>query len=381
MTYQATPDSIRYLDELQKQCRVLSKKLRASEEERAILEDLNDKKEMLLRNVLRDLQKSRDELALKNQSLEEALRDVQIAENKMSTLGQSMAFIAHEINNPLQFLWGNIDPALDYIHYLLELIDLYESKNSSINSSIDSDANALHPDRAVLLAEDDDEEEWDLDLEFVRADLIKLISSMKHGVQRLQEVSKSLRIMARTDLDSPVKFDIHDGINSAILILKHRLKATQSRPEIQLVTDYQILPEVECFAGQLNQVFTNLLGNAIDALEESNCDRTYAEICDRPNCIAIETRLLADQSAISICIRDNGVGIAPAIQPRIFERSFTTKPVGQGTGLGLALCWEIVVQRHQGAIAVESEPGQGTAFTITLPLKCALMELSTDDCD
>lgn len=368
MTYKAAPDSIHRFDELQKQCRVLSKKLRASEEERAILEDLNDKKEMLLRNVLRDLQKSRDELAAKNQSLEEALRDVQIAENKMSTLGQSMAFIAHEINNPLQFLWGNIDPALDYIHYLLELIDLYEAKNTDLNGS--------KPDPAPSSAgDDDDDDEWDLDLDFVRSDLIKLISSMKHGVQRLQEVSKSLRIMARTDLDTPVKFDIHDGINSAILILKHRLKATQTRPEIHLVTDYQILPEVECFAGQLNQVFTNLLGNAIDALEESNRHRPYSDICDRPNCIAIETRLLPEQSAIAICIRDNGVGIAPNIQSRIFDRSFTTKPVGQGTGLGLALCWEIVVQRHQGAIAVESEPGQGTAFTITLPLKCPEVDL------
>jgi signal transduction histidine kinase len=117
------------------------------------------------------------------------------------------------------------------------------------------------------------------------------------------------------------------------------------------------------------------LGNAIDALEESNRHRTYSDICDRPNCIAIETRLLAEQSAIAICIRDNGVGIAPNIQSRIFDRSFTTKPVGQGTGLGLALCWEIVVQRHQGAIAVESEPGQGTAFTITLPLKCPEVDL------
>ncbi|TAD76235.1 MAG: sensor histidine kinase [Oscillatoriales cyanobacterium] len=200
---------------------------------------------------------------------------------------------------------------------------------------------------------------------------------MRHGVQRLQEVSKSLRIMARTDLDTPVKFDIHDGINSAILILKHRLKATQSRPEIQLIADYQDLPEVECFAGQLNQVFTNLLGNAIDALEELNSDRKCQHRCDRPNWIVIETRLLADQSTISICIRDNGVGIAPSIQPRIFDRSFTTKPVGQGTGLGLALCREIVVQRHQGTIAVESELGQSTAFTITLPLKHARVDPST----
>ncbi|MFB2920172.1 trifunctional serine/threonine-protein kinase/ATP-binding protein/sensor histidine kinase, partial [Aerosakkonema funiforme] len=225
--------------------------------------------------------------------LERALHDLQqsqlqmIQSEKMSALGNLVAGVAHEINNPVGFLTGNITPALDYINDLFELLDLVQQKYPQ-----------LHPEIQ--------EEIETIELDYIREDLPKLVESMREGVKRIQDISVSLRNFSRADSDYPVACNIHDGINSTILILKHRLKANEFRPEIQVIKDYGALPEVECYAGQLNQVFMNILANAIDALEESNLGRTFAEIKANPNQISIQTSLVDNQ--VEIRIADNGKG-------------------------------------------------------------------------
>lgn len=190
---------------------------------------------------------------------------------------------------------------------------------------------------------------------------------MQEGVQRIREISNSLRIFSRADSDNKVAFNIHDGLDSTILILKHRLKANENRPAITVVKNYGQLPQIDCFPGQLNQVFMNLLANAIDALEESNTERSFADIKAHPNVITITTKMSDDQKHAIISIQDNGLGISPELQEKIFDHLYTTKIVGKGTGLGLAIARQIIVEKHQGTIAVNSAPNQGAEFIITLP--------------
>jgi len=290
------------------------------------------------------------------QQSQEALTDLKQAQlqiiqsEKMSALGNLVSGIAHEINNPVGFLGSNIQPALSYISDLFGLINLYQEKYP-------------HPDPAIV------DEINTIDLEFLQEDLPKLISSMQKGVDRIREISTSLRTFSRADSDRPVAFNIHDGLDSTILILKHRLKPNENRPEIKIVKNYQELPMVECYAGQLNQVFMNILANGIDALEESNGDRSYLEIQASPNQITITTELDPTRKLAIVRIQDNGVGMNDEVKARIFDHLFTTKGVGKGTGLGLAIARQIVVEKHHGAIAVNSTLGVGTEFVIQLPLK------------
>jgi signal transduction histidine kinase len=208
-----------------------------------------------------------------------------------------------------------------------------------------------------------------IDLKYMLSDLPNLISSMKEGVQRIRNISTSLRNFSRADSDRKVSCNIHDGIDSTIMILKHRLKASEDRPDIQVIRDYGSLPDLECFIGQLNQVFMNLLANAIDALEESNIGRTYIEIEANPNQVLIQTTLTENKSHILIRIKDNGVGMSVDVQQKIFDHLFTTKPVGQGTGLGLSIARQIVVDKHGGTLEVNSVLGQGSEFVIKLPIQ------------
>lgn len=308
-------------------------------------------------SVIRDVTERRQmELAIqeKNRSLEQTLTELQQAQmqlvqsEKMSALGNLVAGVAHEINNPVGFLKGNIQPALNYVQDLFGLIALYQEH---------------YPNPKPVIQE----EIATIDLEFIQEDLPKLIGSMQDGIDRIRNISTSLRTFSRADSDVPTAFNLHEGLDSTLLILKHRLKANEHRPEIQVMTQYGSVPEIECFAGQLNQVFMNLLANAIDALEDSNQGRSFADIQANPNCITIVTSM-EDANHVKIQIQDNGVGIPETVQDRIFDHLFTTKAVGKGTGLGLAIAQQIIVEKHHGTITVHSGLGAGTEFTIVLPI-------------
>ena len=281
------------------------------------------------------------------QQLEQSQLQI-VQSEKMASLGNLVAGIAHEVNNPIGFLTGSINNAKDYVQDLLGHLELYQQH---------------HPNPAVPIRDHAE----DIDLQYLNEDLPKLLGSMQGATDRIKGISTSLRTFSRADTDHPVACNIHDGIDSTILILKHRLKANSDRPEIEVITDYGDLPAVECFAGQLNQVFMNLLANAIDAIEETNQGHSFEEIQDKPNQITIKTELLADRQAV-IRIQDNGKGIAEEVKQKIFDHLFTTKEVGKGTGLGLAIARQIVVEKHGGTIEVNSTLGRGTEFVIMLPV-------------
>ncbi|MEH2072808.1 MAG: response regulator [Nostoc sp.] len=297
---------------------------------------------------------AQEELKQQKQNLEQALAELQhtqvqlVQSEKMSALGNLVAGVAHEINNPVGFLGGNIQPALDYIKDILGLVDLYQQKYPNPDAEIQDEIEAI-------------------DLDYIREDLPKLVGSMREGVKRIRDISTSLRTFSRADSDRPVACNIHDGIESTILILKHRLKASESRPEIQVIREYGQLGLVECFAGQLNQVFINILANAIEALEESNISRSFEEIQTNPNWITISTQA-SDSKQVIISIKDNGLGMTEEIKQKVFDHLFTTKSVGKGTGLGLAIARQIIVEKHGGSITVNSTLGKGTEFVLEFPI-------------
>jgi predicted ATPase/signal transduction histidine kinase len=289
------------------------------------------------------------------QELERSLFDLQQAQlqivqsEKMSALGNLVAGVAHEINNPVGFINGNIDEATTTINDVINHLKLYQEKLPNPGEEIEQDAE-------------------DIDLEYALEDLPKMLSSMKVGCDRIRGISTSLRTFSRADKDYKVPFNIHEGIDSTILILKHRLKANEHRPAIEVVTDYGNLPTIECFPGQLNQVFMNLLANAIDALDESSQGRSFAEIEANPNWITVRIGRSGDRH-ILITIADNGAGITESVQQRIFDHLFTTKTVGKGTGLGLAIARQIVEETHGGKLSCYSAVGEGTEFAIEMPIR------------
>lgn len=272
-----------------------------------------------------------------------------IQTEKMSSLGNLIAGVAHEMNNPIGFLNGSLHHAKEYIQSLLGHLELYQT---------------YYPDTVKPLQDNAE----DIDLDFLSADLPKLIDSMQGAVDRIQSLSTSLRIFTRADSEHQVSANLHEGLDSTLLILKYRLKANNQRPTIEVIQDYGALPEVECFPNQLNQVFMNLLANAIDALDEVALHTPFWQLQTQPQTITIQTLVLADGNTIEIRIRDNGNGIPEELHSQIFHHSFTTKKAGKGTGLGLAIARQIIVEKHNGSLEVESSVGEGTQFSIRLPI-------------
>jgi PAS domain S-box-containing protein len=295
--------------------------------------------------------------------LEATLRELQrtqaqlVQHEKMSSLGQLVAGVAHEINNPVNFIYGNLTYAKSYIADLLNLIKLYQKHYPPI-SEIEAEARAI-------------------ELDFLLEDLPKLLASMKIGADRIQQIVTSLRIFSRMDEAAFKAVDIHEGIDSTLMILQNRIKARPDRPEISVVKAYGSLPLVECYAGQLNQVFMNILVNAIDALDET-VSRTPALACldattatlrspHTPMQITIRTET-TDDGWVVVRIADNGPGIPESVQQRLFDPFFTTKSVGKGTGMGLSISYQIITEKHGGFLSCVSAPGQGAEFVIKIPI-------------
>ncbi|HEY9735317.1 MAG TPA: PAS domain S-box protein [Trichocoleus sp.] len=299
------------------------------------------------------LAESESQLRQRTQTLEATLAELQrtqmqlIQSEKMSSLGQLVAGVAHEINNPVNFIYGNLNHARSYIEDLLRLMELYQSH---------------YPEPADAIADQIEA----IDLPFVLDDLPKLLNSMKVGADRIQKIVMSLRTFSRMDEAEQKAVDIHAGLDSTLMILQGRLKAKGGRPTIEVVQRYSPMPPIECYAGQLNQVFMNILSNAIDALEEAwEAQQQSTKAAASTPTITIETQLT--DAEVIIAIADNGPGIPPAAQARLFDPFFTTKPIGKGTGMGLSISYQIITERHQGTLTCSSDPGEGTTFTITIP--------------
>ncbi|MBD2340375.1 hybrid sensor histidine kinase/response regulator [Calothrix sp. FACHB-156] len=290
------------------------------------------------------------------ESLEQQLSDRTIAlqqaqiklvqQEKLSTLGELIAGVAHEINNPISFVSSNIQHLEEHIAAITEILRLYQQEY-------------LHPSDQITDASEE------LDLEFALQDIVKIIDSFKLGTDRLRNLSLSLRNFSRADVDTKQPADLHQGLDSTLLILQHRLKSVGDRPRIEVVKSYGRLPEVDCYPGQINQVFMNILANAIDALDEA---MIHGKMSASAPQIQIKTDTDA-QNCVIIRIADNGMGIPDLIQERLFEPLFTTKPVGKGTGLGLSIAYQIIVEKHNGMLEVNSQIAQGTEFSIKIPVR------------
>lgn len=283
-------------------------------------------------------------VAERTAEISQALQDLQqfqlqlIQSEKMSTLGQLVAGIAHELNNPIGCIANNLSPAFEYVATLTKVIDFYQQ---------------FCPEATLKM----EQMLGDMDMAFALEDLPKLLKSMKLSTERITDISISLRNFSRSDASTKVRVNLHDGLDSTLTILSHRLKAVGSRPLIKVIKDYGDLPDLECYPGLLNQVFMNIIANAIDALEESL--PTIPEI-------RIQTSFINRQ--IIILIADNGIGMSAEVQQKAFNQLFTTKVVGKGTGLGLSIARQIVEEKHGGHITFTSEVGKGTEFAIAFPI-------------
>lgn len=299
-----------------------------------------------------------EKLALREQTNKEQMQQLEVTleklkqnqsyliqAEKMSALGQMVAGVAHEINNPVSFVYGNINYAKDYIQDLLRLLQLYQQEYPNPKSSITKEIEAI-------------------ELDFLQEDLLKVLESMHIGAERISEIVNSLRNFSRLDEAEFKDINIHEGINSTLVILANKLKSRtlknkKQKSDIEVIKEYQELPLVECYPNQLNQVFMNILSNAIDALEDS--EKENLQIC-------ISTQVVQENS-VKISISDNGSGINQETIENIFNPFFTTKPIGKGTGLGLSISYQIITENHNGEISCNSKIGEGTEFIITIPVK------------
>ncbi|MEP6525315.1 PAS domain S-box protein [Microcoleus vaginatus DQ-U2] len=310
--------------------------------------DISDRVE-----VLEALKQSEGQYRVQAAELEKAVYELHQAQTKLiqtekiSSLGQLVAGVAHEINNPINFIYGNITHASQYATDLLGLLHLYQEKYPNPVPEI------------VEAAED-------IEVDYLMEDFTKILESMKVGADRIRDLVVSLRNFSRLDESQMKRVDIHEGIESTLLILQHRIKANVLRPAIEIIKEYGNFPKVECYVGQLNQVFMNLLGNAIDALEDYNSNHSSKETSSRPNRIRISTS--ANSDTVTIRIADNGKGINQEVIGKLFDPFFTTKAVGKGTGLGLSISYQIIVEKHRGKLQCISTPGEGAEFIIEIPI-------------
>jgi two-component system, NtrC family, sensor kinase len=306
-----------------------------------------------------ELQRANAQLQAESTQLQQLLTELQSAQTqliqaeKMSGLGQLVAGIAHEINNPINFIHGNLTYLRDYTNNLLDLVNLYQKH---------------YPTPAAAIAQTIEA----IDLAFVQEDLQKLLGSMEMGTQRIGEIVLSLRNFSRLDEADIKPTNLHEGIESTVLILQHRLVQPGAK-SIQLVREYGEIPLVSCHAGQINQVFMNIIANAIDAIEEAHA-KSPNPAADAPT-ITIRTSRSGDHW-VEVVIADNGTGIPETIKQHIFNPFFTTKPVGKGTGMGMAISYKIITENHAGTLECRSQPGEGTEFIIRLPVESLV---STND--
>jgi two-component system, NtrC family, sensor kinase len=295
-----------------------------------------------------------------NQQLSQALHHLKqtqsqlVQSEKMSSLGQMVAGIAHEINNPVTFIHGNLSHIEDYSQDLFDLVECYQQEYPNPSPHLQNKIT-------------------DVNLDFLSQDFPKVLASMKIGTERLRELVLSLRKFSRLDEAERKPVDIHEGIESALFLVQHRLFTSAGQPGIQIIKEYGELPPFECYPGQLNQVFLHIINNAIDALERNKEKETVNDYLPQiiPT-IKIKTTLQNNYQVI-IGIIDNGIGIADSVKPRIFDPFFTTKPVGKGRGLGLSIAHQIVVKQHGGELECVSQPNIGTEMIIKLPFKKCLL--------
>ena len=317
--------------------------------------EINEKIEKLVEEIRKRkqaenaLRKSELILRQKTQNLEQTISELHLTQakliqtEKMSSLGQIVAGVAHEINNPISFLHGNLQPACEYAKDLIGIIELYQKQYPEPVKEIQEEIEAI-------------------ELDYIKTDFIKLLTSMENGTERIKEIVLSLRNFSRLDESDFKQVDIHEGIDSTLLILHSRLKLKPNHPEIKIIKKYSCLPKVDCYPGQLNQVFMSIIANAIDALnDEINKKQDFI-----PQ-IKISTELFGN-SNIAIRIADNGSGIPLKFQSKLFDPFFTTKEVGKGTGLGLSISYQIIVDKHHGKLTCQSTPEKGTEFIIEIPI-------------
>jgi signal transduction histidine kinase len=312
------------------------------------LEQINQDLEYIVWERTKDL----TDKNLQMQNTLEKLKETQlllIQTEKMSSLGQMLAGIAHEINNPVNFINGNIAYVQTYGEDLLKLIDLYQK---------------YYPNPTIEIQK----HITNIDFDYICQDYAKITNSISLGTSRIIEIVTSLRNFSRLDQEITKKVDIHSGIDATLMILSHRLKATDKRAEIKVIKNYHRLPLIECYPAQLNQVFMNILANAIDALEDYNMQCNLDERKKHTSQIEITTTVI-DEQIIGIYISDNGAGIPDDVIDKLFNPFFSTKPIGKGTGLGLSISHQIVVDQHCGSLLCESKAGKGTEFKIEIPIQ------------